>query len=105
MKTLYYLKLSNPFGLAIIDLVDYYDKGYIITRINVPKAHRGKGIARKLLQEVINDADEAKVDLFLEVNASDGLTRDELYKWYNRRGFKGTGLLKRKSKDKKYNYE
>jgi len=92
-----YRKLSNPTGLAVLDLVDYYDEGYIITRINVPMAHRGKGIGTELLNECITKADELGITLWLEIQSSDGLTYDELEAWYKRHGFKGNMIYKRKA--------
>ena len=98
MKTCFWQKLTEPTGLAIADLCDYYNKGMIITRINVPKEHRGKGIARALLQEILTEADKNKVKLYLEIQSSDGLTAEQLAAWYRRHGFKGNmiGVLVRK---------
>lgn len=96
MPTAYYEKLSNPLGLAILDLVDYYGQGLIITRINVPMAHRGKGIGRKLLQQCCADADKLGVTLWLEIQSSDGPSYDELEAWYKRNGFKGNMIYRRK---------
>lgn len=95
MKTYFYEKLS-PRALAVIDLCDYYGEGFIITRINVPKEFRNKGVASKLLQRVLDEADKEKINLWLEISASDGLNYDQLEAWYKRHGFKGTTILRRK---------
>lgn len=84
---------------AIADLCDYYGKGLIITRINVPKAARGKGIGTKLLLEILKEADESRTTLYLEIQSSDGLDRDQLEAWYERHGFKQfiTGMWRRRA--------
>ena len=83
---------------AIADLTDYYGQGLIITRINVPVAHRGKGHATALLQQILDDADKEGITLYLEIQASDGLNRDQLQDWYERHGFKEfvTGFWRRR---------
>ena len=87
---------------AIADLISHGDLAgnLIITRINVPKEHRGKGIARKLLKEILFDADKDRVILHLEVSPSDGLNREQLVAWYKRHGFEdyGSGLMIRTPK-------
>ena len=86
MKTAYYRRLENPLGLAVMDLVPY-GGGYLITRINVPSAHRGRGIARAMIEECLADADRARRWLYLQVSPSDGLGYDALVAWYERCGF------------------
>ncbi len=86
MKTYYGKRLASPIGLAVADLMPCFD-GMLLTRINTPKAHRGKGVARALLIEMLHDADRDQVTLYLEVSASDGLSHDELDAWYRRYGF------------------
>jgi ribosomal protein S18 acetylase RimI-like enzyme len=101
MPTSFYKKLDS-ISLAVIDLVDYPDKGLIITRINVPRKHRGKGIARELMKECLEEADNTGTNLWLEIQPSDGMSFDELKAWYHRLGFKGssTGVLWRKAQKK-----
>jgi ribosomal protein S18 acetylase RimI-like enzyme len=83
---------------AIADLCDYYGRGMIITRINVPAAHRNNGVGSMLLQQILTDADAEGIKLWLEIQASDGLTRDQLQEWYERHGFEEvvTGVWRRK---------
>ena len=95
MKNCYYQKLENPPGLAVLDLVDYYGEGLMITRINVPTSHRGKGIGSRLLREALADADAEGITLWLEILAYGGLTNDQLRSWYERHGFRGSSILKR----------
>lgn len=74
MKPCYMVKLSGT-RIAIADLVDYYGRGKIITRINVPAEFRGKGHGTALLKQIIEDADREKIALYLEIQSSDGLIR------------------------------
>ncbi len=53
---------------------------------------RGQGLASATLQTVCAIADECGVDLFLEVEESDGLSSTELSDWYWRHGFRGNRL-------------
>jgi GNAT superfamily N-acetyltransferase len=76
---------------AVADLCDYYNCVQIITRINVPKEHRGKGVGSKLLRQIVSDADVSHTKLYLEVLASGGLTRPQLIAWYERYGFTEIG--------------
>lgn len=96
MPTNFYRKLMNPLGLAVLDLSDFYERGFIITRINVPAAHRNKGIARELLKECCDCADIMNQKLWLEIVASGGLSRDALEAWYRRAGFTGHSIFMRK---------
>lgn len=85
---------------SIADLCDSREmglrSGMVITRINVPKESRGKGYGRKLLQQIIDDADAEGVYLYLEILASGGLIHDQLEAWYLRHGFKWTGGVYRR---------
>lgn len=61
----------------------------IVTRIIVPKGRRGHGYASKLMEKVLNDADEEGCMLVLAVESyDDGLTNEQLADWYERLGFK-----------------
>lgn len=95
MKSCYVDKATR----SIADLCDYYGKGMLLTRINVPKASRGKGHASALLTRILDDADEEGVTLFLEISPSDGLDYSQLEAWYHRHGFKSIGLLLRRKPD------
>ena len=84
MKSCYVDKATR----SIADLCDYYGQGLLLTRINVPKASRGQGHARKLLARILADADAEGIALFLEISPSDGLSFAQLEAWYLRHGFK-----------------
>ena len=100
MKNCYIKKLSTT-KIAIADLCNYYNKGLIITRINVPKDFRNKGFGSALLKEILEDADKTNTTLFLEISPSDGLNYDELEAWYLRYNFKPWyGIYRRKPKIK-----
>ena len=64
-----------------------------ITRIFVPQEHRGKGVARGMVEQCIRDADEAGVILSLEISPDPddpGMTAGQLERWYRSLGFKKT---------------
>lgn len=88
--TSHYEKLG-PCALAVLDSVDYYGDGLIITRINVPAAFRGQGYARALLGRICAEADVKRQKLWLEISPSDGLDYDMLEAWYRRAGFRDVG--------------
>ena len=73
---------------AIADLTDYWGRGLLLTRINVPVQFRGQGVARRLLARVLTDADAEGITLWLEIMPSGGLSFEELKAWYERRGFR-----------------
>lgn len=91
-------KLSNPVGLAVLDITDYYNEGQIITRINVPEAHRGRGIGNRLLKQCLTWADANNITLWLEINAYGDMSYEQLQAWYERNGFKEVvmGMWRRK---------
>ena len=79
---------------AIADLMeDTVDGGWLMTRINVPLQHRGKGVARRLMAQILADADRERQVIKLWVSASDGLTDKQLTAWYKRLGFKQEFVL------------
>lgn len=74
---------------AIADLTpEFVPNTWTITRINVPKPSRGKGIGTKLLNEICAEADRNKVTLTLEIMPSGDLDYGALHAWYLRHGFK-----------------
>lgn len=91
MRGCFYEKLEGPTALAVLDLIgEFGTTNKIVTRINVPEAHRGKGIASTLLKECCEEADRTKTVLKLEVVPTGGLTQLQLVHWYRRNGFKTT---------------
>lgn len=102
MHSSYYLKLDDV-SLAVVDTTDYYGHGVIITRVNVPRKHRGQGVGTKILKMLLADADKHGVTLWLEISASDGLTWEQLEAWYKKHGFKwwrGQGGIMRRKPNK-----
>jgi ribosomal protein S18 acetylase RimI-like enzyme len=94
-------RLYNPDRLAVLDIGEYgKEDNYVITRINVPKEHRGQGWGRALLQDAIKIADDSGYTLWLEINPYGEMTFQQLAAWYERNGFKkvSTGVYKRKPK-------
>lgn len=98
MRNTYYKIVANPNGIALIDVCEYGDApGMLIPRVNVPPGHRRKGIATKLFEELLNDADSEKVTLHLWINSYGEMTYDQLYDWYVKLGFveQSNGVLRR----------
>lgn len=88
MPNCFFRKLTDPVGLANIQLDDYYGRGMQITRIRVPEEHRRKGIAREMLKECCAAADQHNVILFLEIVPSGKMTWEDLERWYISFGFR-----------------
>lgn len=85
-------KRLGPYELAVLDYDDFNVDGetclgYQITRINVPRAYRGQGHARELMQRMLAKADAESLVLYLEIVPSDGLDYQQLAAWYKRVGF------------------
>lgn len=88
MKETYHLRLEDPPGLAILDVAGPKSvKQLVLTRVNVPKKHRGNGHASTLLKMALEDADQEGITLVLGVVPSDGLDAETLTAWYLRNGF------------------
>lgn len=69
---------------------EYLMTDWVINRVSVLAPHRGKGLARKLMAEVLFDADTEGVviQLVAAPDGSDtGLTLQQLENWYQRLGF------------------
>jgi predicted GNAT family N-acyltransferase len=60
---------------------------YLITRINVPHLHRGKGHGTKILNRIIEDADREGVILYVTPLSSGRWSQRALKSWYSRHGF------------------
>jgi GNAT superfamily N-acetyltransferase len=56
-------------------------------RLNTPPAIRGKGIAKKLLTEMIKWADTKKISIYLDINPYGNLNLKQLIALYERFGF------------------
>ena len=81
-----YHQILSPVALSVADLTTYRN-GYVLNRINVPKAHRGQGRATWLLKRVLEVADKFDTTLWLIVSPSDGLGFSDLIAWYKRHDF------------------
>lgn len=101
MKTCYFDLKTRAIADLCPPIAGSEIPGWQITRINVPFRFRGVGLASALLKQIIADADEARVDLSIGVNPSDGLDREQLTAWYMRHGFKRheSGYLVRRWSD------
>lgn len=68
---------------------DTWEEGsWLLTSVEVGNEHRGKGVARGLMAQVLADADAEGVTLYLAVEPDGtGLGVSELMDWYKRCGF------------------
>lgn len=98
MRNTFWRKLENPVGLANIQITDYYNIGYMITRIFVPPEHRGNRYASMMLLELTQEADTHGQNLWLEIVPTGGLDWRQLEDWYLRNDFRrhSSGLLVRR---------
>lgn len=84
MKTAYFDYETR----AIIDVApNVLGGGYVIARVNTPFQHRRQGIARRLMAELLADADAEGVELWLDINPYGEMTYQQLAAWYGRCGF------------------
>lgn len=89
MKTAYYDHDTR----SIVDLLppgELYP-GWTISRVSVLARYRGQGVARRLMNQVIADADAEGVKLYLEVvptrTGQGELNSDQLIAFYRSCGF------------------
>lgn len=89
VKEGYYEKAENGLGLAVIDTMRLPGGTVIVNRLSIPPKMRGKGVARKLLTELCNDADAEGVVVKLEFSPYVGMDHARLRKLYAEFGFEG----------------
>lgn len=88
MKEFYSLSVPETWKPCVADLIPpLICSHWRITRINVPVAARHNGYGRRLLETIIVDADNERLDLCVEPHGSDGPTTTELISWYEKYGF------------------
>lgn len=99
MKTSFYERIEDSVHVLAADLIQmagdnllpYYGSAgglYLLTRVNVPKEHRGEGLGSRLLKMVTDEADANEATLILEVVPSGPLSSAALQEWYERNGFR-----------------
>lgn len=78
---------------VVSDMTDPTGNSWLLTRINVPEVHRGKGHGKALLLKLLELADAHKQTISLGVSSSNPkFTNGKLRAWYKRNGFvKPTG--------------
>lgn len=91
MKRIYCVFEQGPLA-AYAELEWSSGKDFCLTRIEVKPTFWGRGYARKLLDEILRDADAGQVTLYLEARplkprSYGGLSYEELDAWYKRHGF------------------
>lgn len=98
MKSCYHI-LITPTAVAIADLTRY-EKGMLITRINVPDKFRQRGYGTFLLKLLTDEADKNATILYLEVAPSGNMSYQDLVVWYKKHGFKESrGIMVRRPRD------
>lgn len=95
MKRIYCIFERDP-RAACLELEWSTDKDFCLDRVEVEPTFWGRGYARKLLDEVLHDADAEQVTLYLEVRplklrSCSGLSYEALDAWYKRHGFSEDG--------------
>jgi GNAT superfamily N-acetyltransferase len=76
-----------PKNIARIKLERRSSDHYWIDWVFVPPAYRAYGLGRRLMEDVVADADHHGVRLSLEARACAGLSQERLEAWYGRFGF------------------
>ena len=76
--------------VAVAELLeDVLEKKWWLCFIKVsPGKCRGRGYGRKVLEEVLRDADREGVTLFLMIHPFGEMTEKQLSAWYRRNGFR-----------------
>jgi predicted GNAT family acetyltransferase len=87
----YAIRLAKG-AIARISLTQESSAQARIDWVFVPPAFRGQGLAARILDQVVADADLAGVTLVLEARACAGLAQEALEAWYAGFGFAKTGL-------------
>ena len=94
-----YSKILGSVRLAVLDLIPTMgldgmkEDGLVISRVNTPHDHRGRGHARELMRECLADADASGITLYLWINAYGDMSDEQLGAWYERCGFKNGNVL------------
>jgi GNAT superfamily N-acetyltransferase len=96
VKSIYHFEVGDH-HIAIADVMPLVTGGHYVNRINVPQRFRGKGYGSRLLNMILEDADNERTMLVLEPSASGGLSQEDLIEWYQRHGFvfRSKGVLLR----------
>lgn len=99
--------LDMPEGITVFTKVDNYPsqvntmyidekfygiKGLYVNRLIVAEPVRGRGIATKLMEALVEKADEKQINVVLEINAYGDLNRDELEVFYGKFGFNKSNI-------------
>jgi len=76
---------------STVDLIEVDDDTWLISRVYTQWNERGIGAASRTLVRVCDDADREDVTLLIQVQPDDdrpgALSDEQLYSWYQRRGF------------------
>lgn len=89
--------IDNPEHIAILNITDrslasaevskFNDEVWYFNRIIVPPAIRNRGIAKKLMEQLIKVLDKRKITLVCDINPYGDLDFDQLKVFYKKYGF------------------
>lgn len=83
-----YFDIDNGATVTLISIDHSLPDHWMVTSVEVQRAHRGKGAAGRLLATVLADADQEGATLVLDVSPDGtGLDQQALIDFYSRRGF------------------
>jgi len=74
-------------AIADLNAPTEFIRHWTITRINVPDKFRGRGHGSALLQQIVDDADNERVIIQLQIYPSGPMDYQQLESWYHRYGF------------------
>lgn len=84
-----YVDIEHHASIHLCDLTWSPLGGWLITAVDVNKRFRGQGHAKRLLQQVLHDADEQQLPLYLAATSDGtGLNQEDLCAFYESLGFK-----------------
>ncbi len=88
MKPMYYRMIRGR--AAVSDLVEIESGVFLVTRLNVPKELRKRGIGTSIMNEITSDADKDGIVLKIEPSPypDSDMSRKQLVNYYKKFGFK-----------------
>ena len=82
-----------------VDISGNAEKGYVLSKIVVPKELRGTGVGSKVMKDLIDKADNEHAIIALTPDTAFGGTKGRLIKFY-----KGFGFVPNKGRNKDFRY-
>lgn len=83
-----YADIEHHATVNLIDVSWSPLEGWVITGVDINKRFRGQGHMKRLLQQVLDDADEKGIPLYLAATSDGtGLSQEDLCGFYESLGF------------------